>query len=408
MARLERTASGSEQRENGRQQVLGVIRQSGQIARIDIARETGFSPATVTAITSDLIRAGLVEEIAPEEPRSGNRRGRPRVALRLRGDAHLLAGIKVAVRSLSMVLIDFDGVTLAEHHVRLPDDAMPPARFVDEIAKALADLTGKIGKTTRDISGLGVGMSGFIDAPTGFVHWSPSLDTRNVDIRSLMETALKLPVFVDNDANLVALAEQMFGEGRGVSNFIVVTLEQGVGMGIVVDGRIYRGKRGVAAEFGHAKVHLDGALCRCGQRGCLEAYVSDYALLREANVLMRFGDKTTPEDRLDMLFDAANAGEQPAQSILDRASRMFAMGLANVINIFDPHLIILSGEQFSHDFYYADEVLAAMKNQVLKIDAPPPEVRIHRWSDLMWAKGAAAYATEGITELAVRGMNADA
>ena len=217
-----------------------------------------------------------------------------------------------------------------------------------------------------------------------------------------------MPVFLENDANLVAKAEQLFGEARGVSDFIVVTIEQGVGMGIVLDGCIYRGTRGCGAELGHTKVHLDGALCRCGQRGCLEAYVSDYALLREADVsLPGIADKN-PTDKLEALFTAARSGDHTAETILDRASRMFAMGLANIVNIFDPKLIILSGERMSQDFLYSDDVIAAMRDEVVQVDAPPPEVRIHKWSDSMWAKGAAAYAMEGVTELAVRRLTVDA
>ncbi|MCB1336606.1 MAG: ROK family protein, partial [Maritimibacter sp.] len=141
------------------------------------------------------------------------------------------------------------------------------------------------------------------------------------------------------------------------------------------------------------------------QRGCLEAYVADYALLREAAVTLPGLIGDTPEDRLDALFAAARAGEKTAQSILERASRMFAMGLANLVNIFDPGLIIVSGERMSHDFLYSDEVIEMMKSLVVQVDAPPPEVRIHKWGDMMWAKGAAAYAMEGVTDLVVRRLN---
>jgi len=408
VARQERPLGYPDQRSLNRQQVVAVIRAAGQIARIDIAQETGMSPATVTAITSELIGAGLVEEVPSDEPRGSGGRGRPRVDLRVRGAAHLVAGVKVSFRTLSLVLIDFEGTTLAEHECELPEPRLSPNGLAAAITKALDTITAKIGRKSTDISGLGVGLAGTIDALGGFVHWSPSLTERNVELRDILETALPMPVFLENDANLVAKAEQLFGEARGVSDFIVVTIEQGVGMGIVLDGCIYRGTRGCGAELGHTKVHLDGALCRCGQRGCLEAYVSDYALLREADVsLPGIADKN-PTDKLEALFTAARSGDHTAETILDRASRMFAMGLANIVNIFDPKLIILSGERMSQDFLYSDDVIAAMRDEVVQVDAPPPEVRIHKWSDSMWAKGAAAYAMEGVTELAVRRLTVDA
>lgn len=408
MARLERGIGCVDTRDKTRQQVVALIRSAGQIARIDIAAETGVSPATITAITQEMIQAGLVEEVAPDVDRPASGRGRPRVALRLRGDAHLVAGIKVSFRTLSLVLIDFEGTTVAEQVAAISAPRVSPEALATEIRALLETATAGMDRQVADISGLGVGLAGTIDAIEGFVHWSPSLTARNVSLRDILEAALPMPVFVDNDANLVAKAEQLFGEGRGVRDFIVVTIEQGVGMGIVIDGEVYRGTRGCGAEFGHTKVHLDGALCRCGQRGCLEAYVADYALLREADVSMPGEAGSSPQDRLDRLFHAARSGDPTAGSIVRRASRMFAMGLANLVNIFDPRLLILSGERMSHDFLYSDEVLAAMRGDVVQVDAPPPEVKIHKWGDQMWAKGAAAFAMEGVTELAVRRLTNDA
>jgi transcriptional regulator of PTS gene len=408
VARLERGIGCADTRDKTRQQVVSLIRSAGQIARIDIAAETGVSPATITAITQEMIQAGLVEEVAPGTGRPASGRGRPRVSLKLRGDAHLLAGIKVSFRTLSVVLVDFEGTSVAEHVAPLSAPRVSPEALAVEIRALLAAATAEIGQTVDDISGLGVGLAGTIDAIAGFVHWSPSLTASNVALRDLLEAALPMPVFLDNDANLVAKAEQLFGEARGVRDFIVVTIEQGVGMGIVIDGEVYRGTRGCGAEFGHTKVHLDGALCRCGQRGCLEAYVADYALLREADVSMPGEAGSSAEDRLNRLFLAARAGEPTAHSITHRAARMFAMGLANLVNIFDPRLLILSGERMSHDFLYSDEVLAAIRDEVVQVDAPPPEVKIHKWGDQMWAKGAAAYAMEGVTDLAVRRLAIDA
>ncbi len=399
MAGLARATHGLEQREVGRQQVFDTIRNAGRIARIDIARETSVSPATVTAITSELLAAGLIEEIVPED-REGAKRGRPRVALKIRGAAHLLAGLKISDRSVTVILVDFEGNTVGEYDQALPGPVMSPEEMVTLIGQALSGACQAAGRSCDEISGVGVGLAGLIDAHRNFVHWSPSLDTRNVHLGQMLSDALPYPFFMDNDANLVAKAEQLFGEGRNISDFIVITIEKGVGMGIVIDNQIYRGERGCGAEFGHTKVQLDGALCRCGQRGCLEAYVGDYALLREANIR----SDAAPEEDLTLLNSRAQGGDAMAQSILDRAGRMFAMGLANVINIFDPKLVILSGEQMAFDFLYSEEVLARVRASVVQVDAPLPEIRIHKWGDLMWAKGAAAYAMEGVSALTIKGL----
>ncbi len=401
-------------RENGRQQVLGVIRKAAQIARIDIAEKTGVSPATVTAITAELLDQGLIEEIAPDTQRGDGqrgdgRRGRPRVALKIRGQAHTVAGIKVSGHSATVSFLDFEGQTVGSFETPLPTPKMTADQMVAFVCTTLENACQENGLSVADLSGVGLGVAGIIDAPRGFVYWSPTLSQRNLKLRDLLAKSLPLPVFIDNDANLVAKAEQLFGEGQNISDFIVVTIEHGVGMGIVIDGQVYRGTRGCGAEFGHTKVQLNGALCRCGQRGCLEAYVADYALLREASTGAA-GDNSglDPNERLTALFNAAKDGDETARLIFQRAGRMFAMGLANIVNIFDPKLIILSGERMQFDFLYADEVLDSIKSMVVQIDAPLPEVRIHKWGDLMWAKGAAAYAMEGVSEIAVRGMSDNA
>jgi predicted NBD/HSP70 family sugar kinase len=394
-----------QQRTFGRRILLAAIRQNSPVARIDLAAQTGISRATVTTVTAELLRAGLISEVPGKGVEQG--RGRPRVDLKIRGAAHLIAGIKIANRTLSLVLIDFEGNQLAEHSFRMANSVLSPVDLVTTLHTALGQMMKLVGKSVSDLSGVGIGLAGIVDVQQGFVHWSPSLSQRNVSLRTEIETVFGVPVFLDNDANLVAMAEKRFGLGRDVTDFIVVTIESGVGMGIVINNEIYRGTRGCGAEFGHIKVHLDGALCRCGQRGCLEAYVADYALLREAYVGGAPRLDIPDERQVEALLQRAEAGEPFARSIVQRAGRMFSMGLANIINIFDPQLIILAGERMQFDHLYVQGVMDGIKNSIVQVDQPPPEIVVHRWGDLMWAKGAAAYALEGVEEIAVSELRAN-
>lgn len=396
MARQERT--------NGRRALLAAIRKNSPIARIDLSEQTDISRATVTTVTAELIGAGLVKEISDDADKTG--RGRPRVDLKIDGSAHLIAGIKVATQNLSLVLVDFEGVQIADVDMALSGSVLSPHEFAQKIHKALSALMEKVDRGVSDLSGVGIALAGIVDVSKGFVHWSPSLSERNVNLQSIVTEVLDIPVFLDNDANLVAMAEQHFGVGRNAKDFIVVTVENGVGLGIVIDGEIYRGTRGCGAEFGHTKVHLDGALCRCGQRGCLEAYVADYALLREAQLLLDEDKLQSSEQKIEALLQKASGGDPMASSIVNRAGRMFAMGLANMINIFDPQLIILAGERMQFDHLYAEEVIESIKSLIVQVDQSPPEVAIHKWDDLMWAKGAAAYALQGIENASVLKLQA--
>ncbi len=388
-------------RGQGRRRVFTEIRQARRIARVDLARSTGISQATVTAITADLIREGLIEEVERRADPGEIRRGRPRVGLRVRGAAHVVAGVKLARRTASVVFLDFEGTQVGEDQFALDPAGYETHDLVPLLAEALARSAERAGLDFAAISGVGIGLAGFIDAAGGIAYWSPTLRERNVPLRRLLADALGRPVYLDNDANLVAMAERTFGLGRAVQDFLVVTIESGVGSGIVLGGELYRGARGCGAEFGHTKVHLDGALCRCGQRGCLEAYVGDYAILREAAMLRDWDDSGSDSDKIVRLIAAARGGDRTAQTIVERSSRMFALGLANLVNIFDPQLIILSGERMQLDFLYAEEVLESIRQQVVQVDVAPPEIVIHKWGDQMWAMGAAAYAVDGVADLAL-------
>jgi len=396
------------QREQGRHILLREIERRGPIPRIDLSHNTGISRATVTTVTAELLRDGLIEEIPRDsENAPDTKRGRPRVDLKIASVAHLIAGIKVSDRSISLMLVDFEGTQLAELEVPFTKSPTSGKELTDLVADALAQLTTLYDKSIHDLSGIGVGLAGVVDAKNGTVYWSPSLSERNINLRDILTQRLGVPTFLDNDANLVAMAEKTFGLGRDHSDFIVVTIESGVGMGIVLNGQIYRGTRGCGAEFGHTKVQLEGALCRCGQRGCLEAYVADYALVREA-ASVGFLDPDLPiENRVERLLEAAKNGDPTAKTIVNRAGRMFAIGLANLVNVFDPQLIILAGEQMQFDHLYAQEVIEEMRKSIVQIDKPPPDVVIHKWDNLMWARGAAAYALDFVFDMAAKEVRED-
>lgn len=382
-----------------RQQVFERVRAAGEIARVQLSKDLGVSPASVTTITSELIESGLLEE-ATGVREVETARGRPAVSLRVRPGTHHVAGIKLSDREHTGVVVDFAGNVIASAATERAPGALDPTSVVEAAADLLATLCERSGLGPQDLRAVGLGVPGFVDGVTGIVHWSPILDARHVALRDTLTARLGLPVHIDNDANLVTLAELWFGVGRELSDFAVVTIEHGVGMGYVINHRLYRGARGMGMELGHSKVQLDGALCRCGQRGCLEAYLADYALVREARTALNI---STLETRsvgvmLESLFDHAKAGNSAARSIFRRAGRYLALGLSNVVNLFDPELLILSGERMRFDYLYARETLSEMSEMMLDTGRAPPKVEIHAWGDLLWAHGAAALALHEVTE----------
>lgn len=380
-----------------RQQVFEHVRAAGMAARSDITRALEISPGTATTLTADLISAGLLREVDGQPRESG--RGRPRVALEVVPESRLVIGIKVADRKLTAVLTDFAGGLRASASIDTPHSQKPIDQLVDEIGKLIAKLLADTGHKMPQISGIGIGLSGVVDHGTGIVAWSPYLTNADLNLRTACEARFGLPVAIDNDANVLTLAELWFGKGRRLEDFSVVTIEQGVGMGLVLGNRLFRGARGMGLELGHTKVQLDGALCRCGQRGCLEAYLADYALTREAaTALTQPPSNMNGSDAvLEALHAQAKAGNAAAQTIFKRAGRFLSVGLANVVQLFDPDLIILSGERMKYDYLYTDDVLKEMQDLTLSQGRAPCPIEINAWDDLVWARGASVLALTDVT-----------
>lgn len=384
-----------------RQQVFEHVRAAGRAARADVTRAIGISAGSATTLTADLIGAGLLREVEGLPRESG--RGRPPVALEVVPEARHVIGIKLSDDTHSAVLTDFAGHIVAD--ATLPSS---PGRksldiLLEEIDVLMELVLKEAGKDLADISAVGIGMSGIIDHDTGTISWSPFLNTPDVDLRSAFLERFGVPVHVDNDTNVLSLAELWFGAGRSIPDFAVVTIENGVGMGLVLDNRLFRGARGMGLELGHTKVHLDGALCRCGQRGCLEAYLADYALAREAATALDRNPRVpqSPNAMLDTLFAQAKSGNEAARTIFRRAGRYLSVGLSNVIQLFDPGLIILSGERMQYDYLYSREVLTEMQKLTLNDGRTPCKVEIHAWGGMIWARGATALALEAVTDAAL-------
>jgi len=384
-----------------RQQVFEYVRSHGQAARSDIAKSLDISAGSATTITADLIAEGLLHEV--EGPAREQGRGRPRVALAVVSQAGYAIGVKLGFDAHTAVLVDFNGNVVADAKLPSKDQRRSTQELLDEVDELIGELLSEYTVELKDVRAIGVGLPGIVEHSSGQVIWSSILHDRNQDLGIMLKDRYGVTIALDNDANMLTLAELWFGAGRSMSDFAVVTIESGVGMGLVLGNEIYRGAHGLGLELGHTKVQLDGALCRCGQRGCLEAYLADYALNREAGAALGhlLERSMGPEETLNLLFDQAKQGHEAAQTIFRRAGRFLSAGLSNVIQLFDPALIILSGSQMKYDYLYANEVIEDVAQLTLNNGRKPCEVEIHAWDDLVWARGASALALSKVTDATV-------
>ena len=385
-----------------RQSIYERVRGAGQASRAEIAKALGVSPGTVTAGAAELIEAGYLREAVVPARAAGRglARGRPPAPLEIVPRARLVAGVKLGDAARAAVVLDMAGTVLGEAARPATGPGEGLEHVAADVAAVVAAAAERAGVEVAALSGVGVGLPGMIDHEAGRAAWSPVLEGTGLPLAEAIAGATGLTTHVDNDANTLTLAELWFGAGRHLPGFAVVTIENGVGMGLVIGNRLFRGGLGMGMELGHTKVQLDGALCRCGRRGCLEAYVADYALIREAATAL--GRAPAP-DLLDVLHAEAKAGHPAAAGIFRRAGRYMALGLSNVAHLFDPARIILSGERMRFDLLYAREVLGEMEAATLRGGRAPTPVEIHAWGSSIWARGAGALALGHAVDAALGG-----
>lgn len=381
-----------------RQRIFEHVRAHGQAARADITRALAISPGSATTLTAELIQQGLLREVAQAPREQG--RGRPPVALEIVPEAGCVIGIKLAHERHTALLTDFAGNTIAEASLAVPFNSRTLEDVLGEVDRLIQKLLRHAGLLLKDVSAVGIGMPGIIGHEEGIVRWSPLLTARDQAFGAAFFDMFGVRLYLENDANMLTLAELWFGVGRTMTDFAVVTIENGVGMGLVLNNALYRGSFGMGLELGHTKVQIDGALCRCGQRGCLEAYLADYALAREAATALDqpFDAPHSMQTSLERLFEKARDGDAAALTIFQRAGRYLTLGLSNVMQLFDPALIVLSGERMRYDFMYAHEVKADVQALTLSRGQQPCEVEIHSWGDQAWARGATARALAAVTD----------
>lgn len=218
------------------------------------------------------------------------------------------------------------------------------------IISVIEELLRRAGTIEAEIAGIGIGAAGFIDAATGSVTFSPNLSYDDPNIAAAVRARTDVPVIVDNDANAAAWGERTFGSARGLDHVVMLTLGTGIGSGFIVDGRLMRGATGAAAELGHMIIEQNGPLCPCGLRGCLEALASGRAIARAAREAVDDEDSMLIEmaggpEAITARLVAAAATEydEVAMTVLRRAGTALGFGLSNVVNIFDPQVIVLGG-----------------------------------------------------------------
>ena len=327
-------------------------------ARTDLAAHSGLSRATVSAIVQHLIDAGLVQEGAQRAARGG----RPATVLRFHDAGAAIVGVELGASHISAVQTDLRGrihdTLRQEHDVQGdPDGALALlGRFVDRL----------ISGAPAPVLGVGVGVPSplRLDQPG---RLSPHLlpRWRHIDLQDWLTQRLGLPVHIDNDANVGALAEHWWGAAQGYEDFAYIKVATGVGAGIISRGQILRGAGGSAGEIGHTAIDPNGPRCRCGLNGCLEAFVGTQYLLERAAALPSRPRWACPRPTLPALIQAAHAGDPEAAELIRATGHWLGIAVSNLLNLLNPGRVVLGGRLVAAGSLLLDPLRTALAGRSL-------------------------------------------
>ena len=355
-------------------EVFRAIATSGPLSRAQLARDLGLSGPTLTQSTKYLIERGLICELE-QTPSTG---GRPATLLGIVASAGQVIGVKLAADHLVGVCVNLESEILWKFEE-------PFNSRGQEAVLALETLLKKHSKrVTGQLLGIGIGVPGVVVPSDSATANSAMLQWSNLDVGGYLSKQLSTPVLLENDVNTLAITESLYGRGRDASNFLTLTVGRGIGLGIVINGELYAGSQG-AGEIGHVTSAKNGFMCECGKRGCLETIASDPAILKMAIDQGLLNKKQSIND----LWDLARKDTKVAHKFFKPAAEALGLALSNVVNIFGPELILVSGEgSEGWDIWgkwlqqsLSENVVPTLNNYELEIDP---------WDDAKWALGASA------------------
>jgi predicted NBD/HSP70 family sugar kinase len=322
--------------------VLRYLRVNAPCSRAEIAAATGLNKATVSSLVADLIDRRLVRETGLTERRIG----RPATMLVIDGSPYAAIGLEINADYLTAVAIDLGGERLLSWRRSFAGLDSTPGQAAAAIAALAKRAVSRITKEGRQTLGVTVAVPGLVDGD-GVVRLAPNLAWRDVDLRSALLQGLgnpSYPVAVENDANLAVLAEQRYGGYAGTANLIYLTGEVGIGAGIIADGRLLRGDRGYAGEFGHLLIDPGGPVCGCGRRGCLEALAGITALIaRTLPDSTHDGKLTDLEPEIEEVVRRAKAQNPAVLKALAEIGRHLGHGISTIANLMNPEVVVLGG-----------------------------------------------------------------
>ncbi|WP_227521986.1 ROK family transcriptional regulator [Bacillus solitudinis] len=380
--------------------ILNTIRQYGQISRADIAKKTKLTPPTVTNIVGELLEAGLVRESEVGESKGG----RKPILLTIASKHSFIIGLDVGGHHVRAILTDLNAEIEIQQTVELP------SRLDKEIL--LQNLVSIIGKLLAETSipkekllGIGVGMHGIVNYQKGVSVFAPNFNLTDIPIKEHLEDHFSLPTYVENDARALALGEAWFGNGRDIDNVICINVGTGIGAGIILNHELFHGENGIAGEFGHMIVDLNGKKCTCGSYGCLQTIASGGMLREHALKEIALGRKTKIIEKVgaqtdlitgSLIHQCALEGDNLSIQVLEETGRYLGVGVTNLINLMNPNRIIIGGGVSKAGDFILEPIREVVKHRALTPKARETEIVISKLGEYGTVIGAITLVLKNI------------
>ncbi|OFW54813.1 MAG: transcriptional regulator [Actinobacteria bacterium RBG_13_35_12] len=349
--------------------ILKTIRHYGPISRSEIAKRNKISPTTVTAAVRKLLQQGLVFE----DGVGASSGGRKPILIRFSPESRFVFG--VAITNSSIKIAEMNLEAKVRRQKVFPIYNLTGKLVTDYLLKSIGQFLEKYSDLTKCI-GISIVSPGIIDVDKGIIYENTKLKLKDIPLKEMVEKQFKLKTWLENDANAIALAEKRFGAYRKFKNLIYITIGDGVGAGIIVNGSIFRGCRGGAGEVGHTSIDRNGIPCDCGNTGCLENYVSWPAICSKVLFSVAQGKPTMMSELVkgdisritpSIFRDALKKNDQLAKEIMKDTAAYLATGMVNLVNLFNPDIIILGGKVAYDNQFLLSQVKKLVFKQALTI-----------------------------------------
>lgn len=377
--------------------VINAIRRYGPVSRADIAKLTGLTPPTVTNITGKFLDMGLISEYMIGESSGGRR------PLLLKINSDLSQLIIVNVRSEKMMGYVIDPGLCVHYEEAQNIKGMKE----EEVLTLLIDMIGRCRlAATAPVPAIGVVVRGPV-RQEGIVVFALNIGWKNLPLKCIIEEKFQLPAFIENDAKALTNGEYYYGSVKDAGSMILLKVSHGIGAGIMFNGRLYRGINNSAGEVGHTTIDIGGPVCRCGNYGCLEALASEDALVEtvvkaikegQASLIPNLAGGDVEQVTADIIYAAADAGDTVALQALTRLARYLGIGIANLVNTFNPELIVISGSIAKVSHHIEETLKQTVRDRAFESCSSVAEIRFSTASTENTLKGVTDMIFTEITE----------